>query len=121
MNTRELVHTWFEKWATGDFMELPITEDFSHSSPYGTILGKKQYIDLVAANKDKFLGHRFEIHDGLYDTNCACVRYTAFQNGFALKVSEWYYFRDHLIEKIVSYYNIEGEISEERQLSMPEN
>jgi len=66
MKLNELVKKWFEKWEEGDFKNLPISENFIHTSPYGTIQGKKQYIRLIEANKDKFLGHRFELHDELY-------------------------------------------------------
>ena len=117
---KQLVKEWFSKWESGDFMDLPVTDNFSHISPYGTITGKDKYIELVESNKDKFLGHRFELHDELYGEESACVRYTAIQDDFSLEVSEWYYMRDGLIEKIVAYYNIEGEISEDRKLTNPE-
>lgn len=116
MSTKELVKSWFQKWETGDFMHLPITENFSHTSPYGTINGKDSYTDLVESNLDKFLGHTFIIHDELYGEDHACVRYTGIKGDFRLEVSEWYYIKNGLIEKIVAYYNIEGEISEERKL-----
>ena len=115
MEICDLIKKWFEKWETGDFLHLPISENFIHTSPFGTVQGKKQYIDLISANKDKFLGYRFEIQDELYDKNKACVRYTAIQDDFSLDVSEWYYIKDNAIEKIIAYYHI-GEIREERKL-----
>nr|WP_299338049.1 nuclear transport factor 2 family protein [Allomuricauda sp.] len=116
MGLKELVSQWFDKWEKGDFLNLPISEDFKHTSPFGTIDGKKAYVDLVKANKDKFLDYVFEIHDAIYDSDKACVRYTAKQGpDFSLDVSEWYYAKDGLIEKIVSYYHI-GEIREEREI-----
>ncbi len=120
MNTEELVKEWFEKWEKGDFLNLPISENFKHTSPFGTIDGKKAYLDLVKENKDKFLGYVFKLHDAFYEEDKACVRYTAKQsNDFSLDVSEWYYVKDNLIEKIIAYYHI-GEIKEERKLSEPE-
>ena len=116
MNTESLIKQWFDLWETWDFMDLPISETFRHTSPYGTIEGKAEYLKLVEANRDKFLGHRFEIHDLLFGDNRACVRYTAIQGEFRLEVSEWHYVKNGLIEEIVAYYNIEGEISEERKL-----
>ncbi len=118
MDTKNVVSGWFEKWEEGDFLNLSIAEDFKHTSPFGTINGKKAYLDLVKANKDKFLGHRFEIHDALYESNRACVRYTAIQGDFKLDVSEWHYVRDNMITEIVAYYHI-GEIREDRKLSPP--
>lgn len=117
LKQKELIQDWFNKWEKGDFLNLPLTDNFTHTSPFGTIKGKQKYLNLVNANKDKFLGHQFEVHDKLYNTEHACVRYTTKQNdGFSLDVSEWFYFKDDLIDAIVSYYHI-GEIREERQLS----
>ncbi len=116
MEAKALVEKWFSKWENGDFLDLPITNDFSHTSPYGTIKGKEEYIGLVEANKDKFLGHRFEIHDEIYYKNKACIRYTAFKKDFTLEVSEWHYTSEGLIKKIIAYYNIKGEISDDRKL-----
>ena len=119
MDLKKIVKEWFDKWESGDFLNLPITENFKHTSPYGTVNGKTAYISLVEANKDKFLGYRFEIHDEIYENNRACVRYTAIQGDFTVDVSEWHYLSEGLIQEIVSYYNIEGEISEERKLANP--
>ncbi len=115
MDVPKLIKKWFDKWQDGDFLELPISENFTHTSPFATIEGKEQYINLVKENKDKFLGYRFDILDEIYDQNKACVRYTAIQGDFTLEVSEWYYIKDNLIEKIIAYYHI-GEIREERKL-----
>lgn len=116
MTTQLIVKKWFAIWEEGNFEDIPICTNFSHTSPYGTINGKKDYLDLVNANRDKFLGHRFEIHDELYGDNKACIMYTAIQGDFRLEVSEWHYIERDCIKKIIAHYNIEGEISEERKL-----
>ncbi|WP_038267384.1 nuclear transport factor 2 family protein [Zhouia amylolytica] len=113
--SKRLVMEWFSKWSSGDFTNLPISANFSHTSPFGTIEGKQGYIDLVAANKDKFLGYTFSIIDGVYEQDKACVRYKAVQGDFELEVSEWYYFKEACIDKIVAYYHI-GDIREDRKL-----
>ncbi len=116
VTSEKLVKTWFKKWAEGDFLNLPISENFEHTSPFGTIDGKNAYLDLVNENQDKFLGYIFEIQDGIYKKDKACVRYTAKQgDDFSLDVSEWYYIKDDFIEKIIAYYHI-GEVRKERQL-----
>ena len=116
MQVEELVKKWFEKWECGDYLNLPLSEDFKHTSPFGTIEGKRAYLDLVKENEEKFLGYTFYLHDWIYDNDRACVRYTTKQGkDFSLDVSEWYYMKDNLIQEIISYYHI-GEIREERQL-----
>ena len=119
MNGKQLVMTWFRKWEEGDFLNLPISENFKHTSPFGTIDGKAEYLKLVKANEDKFLGYQFEIKDLLYDNEKACTRYIAIQGDFKLDVSEWYTFKDECIEEIIAYYHI-GEIREDRKLDTPE-
>jgi hypothetical protein len=120
METMDLVNEWFEKWENGEFIDLPLSENFIHTSPYGTIEGKKAYIDLIVANINKFLGHRFEVHDAIYEKNKACIRYTAIKENFSLDVSEWHYVKGKRIDKVVAYYNIEGQMREQRKLSLPD-
>ncbi len=116
MELKDLVKIWFEKWENGDYLNLPISENFKHTSPFGTIDGKKAYLDLVKENEDKFLGQTFEIHDTIYEKDKACVRYTAKQGkDFSLDVSEWHYVKNNVIEEIIAYYHI-GEIRKKRQL-----
>ncbi|WP_420602352.1 nuclear transport factor 2 family protein [Flagellimonas sp.] len=116
MELKKLVEIWFDKWENGDFNNLPISDNFKHTSPFGTIEGKKAYLDLVTENKDKFLGYVFELHGGIYENNKACVRYTAKQGeNFSLDVSEWYYVEGNQIQEIIAYYHI-GDIREERKL-----
>jgi hypothetical protein len=119
MDLKDLIKKWFKKWENGEFLDLPISENFKHTSPFGTINGKKQYVSLVEENKDKFLDYRFEIHDEIYNNDKACVRYTATQGDFTLDVSEWYYVKNDLIEEIMAFYHI-GEIRDERKLSNPQ-
>ena len=121
MELKDLVKKWFETWENGNFYNLPITDNFTHSSPYGTVSGKALYLSIVKDNQDKFLGHKFTILDELYEEDRACVRYIAIKGDFNLEVSEWYYKdKNGSIKEIIAYYNIEGKISEERILSIPD-
>ena len=115
MKSEEIIKDWFAKWELGDVINLPLAEDFRHTSPFGTIEGKKEYLDLVHANKDKFLGYTFEIIDEIYEPTKGCIRYRSVQGDFSLDVSEWHYLENSLIKEIVAYYHI-GEIREERKL-----
>ncbi len=117
MTIKQLIEQWFNAWNNGNFRDIPVTEDFQHTSPFGTIEGKKTYLNVVEENREKFLGYTFEIHDAIYEENHACVRYTARQGAdFSLDVSEWYYLKDGLIGSIVAYYHI-GEIRGNRELA----
>lgn len=116
MSTEQIVKDWFTKWETGDFLELPLSNSFRHTSPFGTIVGKAQYLATVEANRDKFLGYSFTIHDLICEGEKACIRYTAQQGDFSLDVSEWHYLEGGLIGEIIAYYHI-GEIRADRQLA----
>lgn len=109
MGIKELVHSWFELWKSGDFESLPLAENFTHTSPYGTIKSKTDYFALADANRDAFLGNTFEIHEMLFNEHKACIRYTMRSPTGALEVSEWIYERNGLIAEIIAYYNLEEE------------
>lgn len=116
MTTENLIRKWFYCWEIGDIKHLPITENFKHTSPFGTIEGKKNYLELVNNNKEKFLNHTFLLHDVICNKQKACVRYTAIQEDFKLEVSEWYVIKNKLIQEIIAYYHI-GDIREDRLLN----
>lgn len=120
MDARQLVKTWFECWETERYQDLPISENFKHISPYGSIQGKKSYIDLVEANLDRFLGHQFIFQDAVYEEEKACVRYKAVKESFGLEVTEWHYVRNGRIQKIVAYYNLGNEIGPDQALNKPD-
>ncbi|NNE98357.1 MAG: nuclear transport factor 2 family protein [Pyrinomonadaceae bacterium] len=115
-----LVKEWIDKWESGDYLNIPISDNFRHKSPYGTIEGKQPYLELVEANKEQFLGYSFEVHDEIYEEGRACIRYTGLHNDFVLEVSEWFFASGNEIEEVVAYFNV-GELSEERRLSEPES
>jgi hypothetical protein len=106
----DLVKTWFEMWSTGDYRSLPLAGEFTHTSPYGTIEGREEYLRIVADNEDQFLGFEFQILDELYDADKASVRYTARSGDHVLEASEWFFGDGENISSIISYYNI-GDVS----------
>ena len=107
MNAKDLTEKWFEVWAAGDIENLPLTQNFKHTSPYGVIETKETYMKIVRQNKHLFLGNTYEIHDIIGLGNKACVRYTVHSPSHTLQVSEWIYSKNNLISEIVAYYNIQ--------------
>lgn len=118
MNSQSIVHGWFSGWRNEDIDALPLAENFSHTSPFGTIQSKKAYLELVKSNIDKFLGNEITILDAFYEEDRACVRYHLrnLKHGFEMEVSEWFYLEGKLITKIISHYHV-GEIPETRKLN----
>ncbi|REJ76052.1 MAG: nuclear transport factor 2 family protein [Acidobacteria bacterium] len=107
MTIEELVRDWFAKWESGDYLDLPLSDDFSHTSPYGTISGKEVYLEIAGSNRDKFLGNEFEFHDEIFEGERACIRYKITNPAFAMEVTEWLYAENGLLKEIVSYYNVD--------------
>ncbi len=105
-NIYSIVEKWFSCWETGELDQLPITNDFEHTSPFGTISSKSTYLDIVEKNKDRFLGKSFQIIDKIIEGNNACVRYEVINPDGNMDVCEWYTMEGGLIKNIYSYYNI---------------
>ena len=82
MTPQQLLNKWFDCWEQGDFENIPVADNFSHISPFGTINTKKSYLALVTLNKEQFLGYDFIIHDIISEGKKACVRYTAVKGDF---------------------------------------
>lgn len=106
MVMRDLVTAWFQSWESGRFRDIPVTPEFVHVSPFGSVDGRDAYLSLVEANVDAFLGFTFQIHDAMFDDERACVRYTATRDGNDLEAAEWFYGSPDGITKIISYYNV---------------
>ncbi len=113
---KQIIEHWFECWEKGHLDDLPITEDFVHHSPHAIIRGKKEYLQLVNANKEKFLGHRFIIHNLILEEKVACCRYRAMQSDFEMEVTEWYTFENNLISEIHAYFQTPDIVHESRNL-----
>ena len=39
MNSKEIIDKWFQCWNSGQYRKVPITDQFEHTSPFGTIEG----------------------------------------------------------------------------------
>ena len=118
MDTEQLIDTWFRIWTDGDFNELPLAENFTHESPYGTVRGRSAYLELVKENKELFTGNQFRIHDKVIGNNSGCVRYTMVSPQQSMEVSEWFYTENGKINRIVAYYDKSGELTGGRGINI---
>lgn len=121
MDLQELVHEWISKWEEGDYQNIPVEEHFVHSSPFGNIYGKENYLKLVQANEDLFLGGKFEILDEIYDDDKASIRYLMNKGGHKMEVTEWFYAGQLGIAQIVSYYHVGADLSYEDSFNLPDD
>ena len=107
-NIDPVVAKWIACWQSGDIDNLPITDDFKHSSPFGTIDGKKRYLEIVNKNKKDFLGNTLTIVNQIKQGNNVCVQFEQknANTGLEMLVCEWYQLDGDNIKEIQSFYNI---------------
>jgi len=110
--TRELpspVAQWFACWNSGVIDNLPLTDDFRHTSPFGTIETKARYLEIVNKNRESFLGNRLTVLKQIVDGNNVCVQFRQTRKDdpeFEMIVCEWYVTDGVGIREIESFYNI---------------
>ena len=100
---------WFACWNSGVIDDLPITDDFRHTSPFGTIETKSRYLEIVSKNRESFLGNRLTVLKQIVDGSNACVQFRQTRVDdpeFEMTVCEWYVLDGDLIREIESFYNI---------------
>ncbi len=103
------VAEWFSCWNTGDVDNLPITDDFRHTSPFGTIETKAAYLEIVDKNREAFLGNTLTLLKQVVDGNNVCVQFQQTRDDdpdFEMTVCEWYVLDGDRIKEIESFYNI---------------
>lgn len=107
-NIHPIVQKWINCWETGKIEDLPITEDFSHTSPFGTIAPKSKYMDIVRKNQKDFLGNTLTVIRQIYEDNNVCIQFKQHNEntGLDMMVCEWYIIEGDLIKEIQAFYNI---------------
>ena len=103
-----VVKKWFDCWNTGTVDALPITDNFIHTSPFGTISSKAAYMAIVLKNKEAFLGNTLRVLKQIEDGNQVCVQFEQKNkhSGLEMTVCEWYDIEEDMIKQIRSFYNI---------------
>ncbi|NNL55265.1 MAG: nuclear transport factor 2 family protein [Woeseia sp.] len=103
------VSRWFDCWNSGVIDDLPITDDFRHTSPFGTIETKARYLEIVNKNTDAFLGNKLTVLKQIADGDKVCVQFRQSRDDdpeFEMIVCEWYVLDRGRIKEIESFYNI---------------
>lgn len=110
--TQELptpVAQWFDCWNSGNIDDLPLTEDFRHTSPFGVIETRRRYLEIVGKNTEAFLGNKLTLIRQMVAGDNVCVQFRqtrADDPDFEMVVCEWYVLEGERIREIESFYNI---------------
>ena len=101
-----IIRRWFDSWEARRPDQLPITDDFIHTSPFGDIVSAERYLDLVDKNQEAFFENEYEIGNQIVQGDQACVQYELVNARGRMPVCEWYVFEGDRIKRIYAYYNI---------------
>ena len=103
-----IIQQWLDCWQTGQIDQLPIGDDFQHTSPFGTIKGKRRYLEVVNNNLDDFLNNTLTVVAHIAQGDQVCVQFeqTNAKTGLKMTVCEWYQLAGNQIRSIRSFYNV---------------
>lgn len=101
----EQARNWILVWNDGDPRSLPLADDFSHTSPYGTITGRETYLDTVIPQAKQSV-MRLTVDDVLVAGPRAVVRYRMEGSGGSVTPAcDWLEFTDDRLARVWSYYD----------------
>jgi len=52
-DAERLARAWIQGWIDGKPDDIPLAENFTHSSPFGTVSGRQKYLDWVKPLAEK--------------------------------------------------------------------
>lgn len=103
-----VVARWIECWNTANLDDLPISDNFKHTSPFGTIEPKSRYLEIVEKNRNDFLGNKLTVLKHIQQGENVCIQFeqSNANTGLQMVVCEWYILDGERITEIQSFYNI---------------
>ncbi len=104
---QRLARVWIETWQTGDPLTLPLTEDFTHESPFGVITRREKYLETVIPMAKKNVA-RLRVEDAIGEGDRACVLFTMETPSGPVACCDWLTLRDGKIAAVRSHYDPRG-------------
>lgn len=100
----EIARTWLEAWDTGDLGLLALTENFVHTSPFGRIEGREEYLRIVEPmSRASTVG--ITVKDVIEDGDRAVIAYELETTAGKVEACDWIYVEDGRIREIRAYYD----------------
>ncbi len=100
----EIARTWLRAWDTGDLSLLKLTEDFVHTSPFGRIEGREEYMRIVEPmSKKSTVG--ITVRHVMEDGDQAVIAYELETKAGKVEVCEWVFVENGRIREINAYYD----------------
>lgn len=101
---RELALGWINGWIHNNPGGIPLSEGFTHTSPYGTIKGKVPYLETVKALSDTNVVS-LKIVDCVGDEETAAVWFEMETAGGTIQVCDWVKSSNGVIVAVQSFYD----------------
>ena len=102
-----LAKTWLELWNKGEPERLPLTEDFVHSSPFGKIQGRQNYLEWVIPLARKNVT-RLAVIKTLGNADEAVIQFEMHTPEGIVPVCDWITVEGDKITSIHSFYDATG-------------
>jgi hypothetical protein len=99
-----LARAWIEGWNTGKPDDIPLAENFTHSSPFGEVKGREKYLEWVKPLATKNVA-ALKIIKILGDETEAAVWFEMNTPGGLIRVVDWIKTFNNEIISIASFYD----------------
>jgi len=103
-DAEKLARIWIESWIAGKPDEIPLAKDFTHSSPFGTVSGRKKYLEWVKPLADKNVAS-LKILKTVGKDNEAAIWFEMKTPNSVVQCCDWVQTKDGEIVSINSFYD----------------
>ena len=101
---RSIARRWIEVWGVGNPASLPLADDFTHTSPFGTIRGRAKYLEIVEPMAEANVA-ALHVKDVIAEGNRAAILLTMDIPGATVDCCDWLVIEDNLIRSVHSHYD----------------
>ena len=99
-----LARVWIERWNEGAPDLIPLSEDFTHTSPFGRVKGRQTYLDWVKPMAARNVT-RLRVLRTLSSSNEAAIHFEMHTPKGLIQVCDWIVVEDGQITEIHSFYD----------------
>jgi hypothetical protein len=106
-NAEKLARIWIEGWIAGKPDDIPLAENFTHSSPFGTVSGREKYLEWVKPLADKNVA-ALKILKTVGEEDEAAMWFEMKTPNSVVQCCDWVQTKDGRIVAINSFYDATG-------------
>ncbi len=106
-SAEQLARFWIESWNAGEPDRIPLAKDFTHTSPFGRVEGRRKYLDWVKPLAKQNVTE-LRILRTLSSGNQAAIHFEMQTPQGLVPVCDWVVVKDGEISEIHSFYDATG-------------